>query len=100
MMFLSLSYISQSYVCFHFSLNFLVFLFSSYFFCFDLRLSTIVDHETSAVHQYAVSAVTAKSAVAKSGNLRATEAGKAYLALKEAERTWTEFFCTTAMQWL
>ena len=55
--------------------------------CCNFKLSTIVDHETSAVHQYAVSAVTAKSAVAKSGNLRATEAGKAYLALKEAERT-------------
>jgi len=55
--------------------------------CCNFKLSTIVDHETSAVHQYAVSAVTAKNAVAKSGNLRATEAGKAYLALKEAERT-------------
>ena len=48
--------------------------------CCNFRQSTIVDHETSAGH-HAVSAVTAKS-----GNLRATEAGKAYLALKETER--------------
>lgn len=56
--------------------------------CSNFRISTILDHETSTSHKAAVSAISAKVAAAKSGgNLRSTEAGKAYLALKQAERT-------------
>ncbi|CAC5407866.1 unnamed protein product [Mytilus coruscus] len=52
----------------------------------NFRISTITDHEASVSHKAAVSAASVKSVISTSGeNLRSTQAGKAYLAFKEAE---------------
>ena len=54
--------------------------------CTNFRISTIEDHETSAMHRNAIAIETAKSALASASDIRATDAGKALMSLKTAEK--------------
>jgi hypothetical protein len=54
--------------------------------CTNFRISTIEDHETSAMHRNAIAIETAKSALASASDIRAMDAGKALMSLKTAEK--------------
>ena len=54
--------------------------------CTNFRISTIEDHGPCAMHRNAIAIETAKSALASASDIRATDAGKALMALKTAEK--------------